>query len=207
MISVQYVVIGRLMVSIVLIVIIKHKYVMNEDLELKLLESGKLYLIEEITNQTSSRLLKEMDYLLSLKLESALLYINSEGGETSDARAIIDKILSCEKNGLTITGIGLGEAFSSAAIILGMCPYRLISDNSSLTLHHMSIEVPPDYSDQQSRYTQFFDLEYNNLIIKLANRCDYKSKRAVEKFITNVKQSWYLNSKEAVRAKLVDGIW
>lgn len=180
---------------------------MTEDIEQKLLDAGNLYLIEPISDSTSARLLKQMDYLLSLKMAEAKLYINSSGGETSDAVAIIDKILSCEKHGLTITGIGVGEAFSSAAIILGMCPNRLISENSSMTLHYVSVEIPPDYADQQARYMAFSDSEYHNLILKLAHKCGYTSKRAIEKFLDNVKKSWYLPASEAVKSKIVDGIW
>lgn len=180
---------------------------MTDDLEMKLLDSGNLYLVEPISDNTSARLLKQMDYLLSLKMTEARLYINSQGGEVSDAIAIIDKIWSCEKNGLTITGIGIGEAFSSAAIILGMCPHRLISENSSMTLHYVTVEIPSDYADNQGRYVDFTNASYNSLMLKLAIKCGYTSKKAIDKFLTNVKQSWYMNASEAVKSKIVDGIW
>ena len=180
---------------------------MTEDLEMKLLDAGNLYLIEPVSDSTSARLLKQMDYLLSLKMTEARLYINSQGGEVSDAISIIDKILSCEKNGLTITGIGIGEAFSSAAIILGMCPNRLISQNSSMTLHYVTVEIPSDYADNQGKYMNFTNESYNSLILKLAIRCGYTSKRKTEQFALNVKNSWYMSAQEAVKAGIVDGIW
>lgn len=180
---------------------------MTEDLEMKLLDAGNLYLVEPVSDMTSLRLLKQMDYLLSLKMTEAKLYINSQGGEVSDAIAIIDKILYCEKNGLTITGIGIGEAFSSAAIILGMCPHRLISENSSMTLHYVTVEIPSDYADNQSKYMNFTNDSYNALILKLAARCGYSSKRKIDQFTLNVKNSWYLLADQAVKAGIVDGIW
>lgn len=181
---------------------------MNEDMELELLKLGNVYLIEEdLAWSTCAKILGQLDYLASLKKDKISLFINCEGGEFAIALAIIDKILWLEQQGIIVTGIGIGEICSCAALILAMCPVRLISPNSSILLHWLSIITPEEYSDQQTRFTGFYNLNYEKLIIKLAHRCGCSSKKSIEKFVNNVKNSWYLTANEAVDADIVDGLY
>ena len=174
-----------------------------------LLDSGRIFLWGEITEELAGKFTKELRYVMSKDITSIYVYIHSEGGEVDSACAIVDEINGAKVLGYEIYTIAIGKAYSCAAFILAMgsqeCRYA--TENTSIMLHPVHYELPSDYIDAQRSYTAFSEQQYAAIIDMVAKACGRKSKKTRDSFHSEIKDGLWLDAKQATKKKVIDGIW
>ena len=136
--------------------------------------------------------------------EDFILNINSNGGDITDAFAIINAINDI-KTRHNIYGLGNGKIYSSAVPIFVSCTKRFIMPNTSVLLHSCSVS----YNSNKLRDT----LEDLDLVKKLDNELDKiiinKSKitkKQYEKEVTIKNRDWYLTDEEIITYGIAEKI-
>ena len=168
----------------------------------KLLSKRTLFLKYEIDVNLATELIANMLLLDAESNKEITLYINSVGGSVADGLfAIYDTMQMISS---PIKTICLGQAFSSAAIILasGSPGMRFCSNHSSVMIHGLQIY---DLSgDQKSiKREMSFNLNLNNLLMNiLSKHCN----QTLEKIIQDCQEDKFLSPQEAINYGLVDHI-
>ena len=140
--------------------------------------------------------------MFSLKKEPVYLYINSQGGCLSSGYAIIDQMLACR---CPIYTIVRGQAHSMGAMIaaFGTKGYRYSTPNSSIMLHSVVIQTPPESIDRHTRMINYAKEDYLRKVTNLAKRLKLTAKQLTEL----MNQTEWMSPKQAIKVGLIDGIW
>jgi ATP-dependent protease ClpP protease subunit len=154
-----------------------------------LLDSGRVFIRGEINEDSEEKFVRSLRYCISMDIKNIYVYISSEGGDVDSGCAIIDEINGAKTQGFKIHTIALGKAYSAAAYILTFGSVRYATENSSIMLHPI-----------------LFDLDMD-IIKKVANNCQRKTKASINKFIEDMQHGLWLCPKQAKRLKVIDRIW
>jgi len=92
----------------------------------------RIYLMNDMNDENISKIIKSIHILNRIAPTPIILWLNSQGGETSNMFALYDVIVSSPA---PITTIGLGEVCSAALLILACGAKRLATENC-WSLHH-----------------------------------------------------------------------
>lgn len=133
-----------------------------------------------------------------------IVYINSWGGDLGDCGAIIDMIAGCRAPVYTV---GLGAAYSAAAIILalGQKGRRAVTPHGSLMLHSVKAGSGEDLPKNIEGYAGFVKQEFRVLCREICKRSAFKY-RDFMKSMDSGDEVW-LPAKEARKKGIVDFIW
>lgn len=180
---------------------------MNKTLDEYLEDSSLLFINGEIKDKTYLNFAQQLRHKLSLNISPIKLYINSYGGELESALAIIDDFSLVETKGKEIWTIAIGQAASSAALILAYGSKRFATANSMMMLHPISYDLGEGEHQSTKTYVNFADKVYNNIMTSLAVKCERKQPKQIQKFITDIRDGLWLDVDEAKTFGLIDGVW
>ena len=130
------------------------------------------------------------------------LYINSPGGCLASGYAIIDQMLACR---CPIYTIIRGQAHSMGAIVaaFGEKGHRYSMPNSSIMLHSVVIQNPPDAIGHYTEMFGYIQEDYHRKVINLAKRLKLTTNQLIEL----MDQTKWMSPKQAIKIGLIDGIW
>jgi ATP-dependent Clp protease protease subunit len=166
-----------------------------------LLQHRILFLSEEITRETSCRMIPELLLLDADNHELPIdLYINSPGGNITAGLAIIDTMQCIQA---PVSTICIGMAASMAAMILaaGAPGQRHASPNSEVMIHQSS----GGFQGQTSTiriYAQRMQRQEEQLVDLLAQWTGQKK----ERITTDIQNDYFMTAKEAKAYGIVDTI-
>lgn len=139
--------------------------------------------------------IKEDDSLLTL-------YINSDGGNLTDAFGLIDVMRMSKK---PIRTIGIGSICSSAFLIFaaGTKGHRLIGRNTTIMCHQFSDSAEGKYHDLQTRIKE--NKRMNERMIDLLTDVSELDSKTVKSKLLTPSDVW-LSADEAVELGIADSI-
>jgi len=130
------------------------------------------------------------------------MYINSPGGCLSSGYAIIDQMLACRYPIYTIIR-GQGHSMGAMIAAFGTKGHRYATPNSSIMLHSVIIQNPPDSIDRHTAMMNYLIEDSNRKVANLAKRLKLTTKQLTELMNTT---KW-MSPKQAIKIGLIDGIW
>ncbi len=152
-----------------------------------------------------------LDYSLTQNVISSLLYldrqkeanivliINCIGGQCEHAFALYDAISMCKNH---ISGLVLGQAYSSASIFLQSCDTRYMAQNAMMLIHYGSAEINRETNRQLQSDIKYYEWSANRMYEIYAS----KSKLSTTKIKALCDQDKYFNAEEALEAGLIDKV-
>lgn len=166
-----------------------------------LIQTRRILLIGEIDEMASTYICSYLQ-LLSLKKQPIYLYINSPGGCLSSGYAIIDQMLACNCPVYTIVR---GQAHSMGAIIaaFGKRGHRYSTPNSSMMLHSVTIQSPPDSIENHTSMIDYIKADYDRKVRSLAKRL----KLTPTQLTKIMNETLWMSPKHAIKIGLIDHIW
>ncbi len=140
--------------------------------------------------------------LFSFRKDPVYMYIHSPGGCLSSGYAIIDQMSACA---CPIYTIVRGQAHSMGAIIAahGAKGHRYATPNSSMMLHSVMIQSPPESIERHSVMMDYLDSDYRQKIKDMAKRMNLTTKQLID----IMSETQWLSPKQAIKIGLIDGIW
>lgn len=172
------------------------------------LDRGYVFIWDDIGPESAKHVITQMRYIYHVKrLATIYLFIHTDGGELDSCCAIIDEMVGLQSLGVNIITVALGKAYSSGALILIMGSERYATANSSIMLHPVSLHLPQDYLQHQTKVTEFTNHLYDRIMMMVAEKCGKKTKRTKDRFIESVKPGLWLSCKEAKKLGVIDGEW
>ena len=174
---------------------------MDELVEDFLIRTRRLLIVGTIDENMSANICSNLQ-ILSLSNAPIFIYINSPGGCLSSGYAIIDQILACKSNIVTIVR---GQAYSMAAVIaaFGTKGLRYATANSSFMLHSLIIGMPQDHIEKQSIMIEYLKDDYNKKIANIARRTKL-NKRQLSDMMRDTR---WMSTGQAKKIGLIDGVW
>jgi ATP-dependent Clp protease protease subunit len=170
-----------------------------------LMEKGKLFLVDEINEKSTKRLLMQLTYLEGLDSVSDIsLLICSNGGDVECGSAIVDKLEEVGRT-KTITTIASGRCYSAGAIIFGHGQKRLAYKNACLMFHDCCYGLREDSHSKQKAYVDFTEKMYGLAITKMCENCKM-SRRTQKMFLEKTKQEFWMTADEALKLGIVEKI-
>jgi len=166
-----------------------------------LLQTRRLLVVGEI-NEISSTYICSYLQLFSLTKDPVYMYINSPGGCLSSGYAIIDQMLACRYPIYTIIR-GQGHSMGAMIAAFGTKGHRYATPNSSIMLHSVIIQNPPDSIDRHTAMMNYLIEDSNRKVANLAKRLKLTTKQLTELMNTT---KW-MSPKQAIKIGLIDGIW
>jgi len=171
----------------------------------KLSKYRTIFIVETITKELASTVTAMLFYFDSLsKEEEIVMYINTNGGETSALANIYDVM---QMISAPIKTVCLGKAYSAGAVILaaGNKGNRFALKNSNIMIHGIQVIFPtPSETDMVSskEYYEFLE-EHNYSLIKMLSHHTGKS---IEDISKDCKRDYFMSSKEAIEYGIIDDI-
>lgn len=175
-------------------------------LETTLLEEGKIYLTDVITDETTNRFAQQIMYLQSKYPERPIhIYINSPGGEVEAGMAIRDIIKGLEIGGIEVNIYCIKLAASMAATLLASGPkgHRKILKSSKTMIHEPLISSGVTGSATTIQKTAESIMETKRRTIELLAEDTGKTIAEVEEAIS---YDHFMNAEESVAFGLCDMI-
>lgn len=121
------------------------------------------------------------------------VYINSTGGDVSQAFAIYDEIRQLKKN--HVTTVAIGECYSGAAIILQAGDRRKATENADIMVHKGSYGLPDEFADE------------NYAAVDHYKKMDKKHRDVfAEAKVGKLGVAKYFTAAEALKANLIDEV-
>lgn len=177
------------------------------ELSMSSLEKGKIYIHGEITERTSLNFLYKSDYIIESDIKNVKIYIQTEGGDVPSALAIADRMAIMKDLGINIITIGIGEVASAGVFILIEGNKRYCTTNTTLMIHPMIHTLGSDYHAFIKEYATFHEGFYNNLMTDLAMKCGKKTPKEIQKFLSKISESVWLDVDGAIKLGLIHERW
>ena len=175
-------------------------------LETFLLEEGKVYITDAITDESANVFMQQIMYLEQKFPNRAIhIYINSPGGVIDAGLAIRDIIKGLEKKKIEVTIYCVQMAASMAAILLAAGPkgHRKILKSSKTMIHEPLISGGVSGSATTIQKTAETIMETKRRSVELLAEDTGKSLAEVEAAISF---DHYMNAEESVEFGLCDEI-
>lgn len=137
--------------------------------------------------------------------EEITLWIDSPGGSVDSGFTFIDTMRAAQRRGVRITCVVDGMAASMAGVILEACDVRLMTRQSSLLFHTVSIGYTPGGNQWDVERLAEKLKELNKLLsIFVVGRLNI----SLECYEAHVKdKDWWLGYAEALEVGAVDGVY
>jgi len=168
------------------------------------LENRIVWLEGLITEDSISDVLKYLIYWNDGSDKPVIIYINSEGGDTSSGMAVIDAMDNLKECGINVITIACGECASMASIVLanGSAGSRYCTKNSRIMIHN-------SYYDDIDGHIESIDtckkeLEVtNDAFSKILAR---HSTKTTTWFLKKLEKDFYMSADEAKKIGIIDNI-
>ena len=98
------------------------------------LRRNTINIFETITEETSERVISQIQYLEDIGVEEIIIQINSPGGSVSAGLAIYDTMNYCKARIITI-GIGMVASMAAFLLSAGSRGYRRATKNCEILIH------------------------------------------------------------------------
>lgn len=178
----------------------------SQDIYSRFLDERAIFLKEEfnsdeLNSEIGTRLAANLIWLDAQSQEEVTFYINSKGGDIAALMTIYDTMLQMKS---PIKTICVGEAFSSAAVILsaGTPGRRFIYPNSRVMIHQMQLS---DISGTNAEVLQEVKRikKENDALMKIIAKHTKQSLRKIKRDCLGDK---YFTATEAIKYGIVDHI-
>jgi len=168
---------------------------MKDDDDL-LTKSREIFAFGEIDNEFSRALVKDICHLRSLKKDPITIYLSSPGGEVGFGLGLYDLIQSLEFH---VTIVGVGEVASAATLILQAADRRVMTVNSIMMLHGLTISAENTIPNLETFLkTSKFSQE---CMLDIYSKRSNLTKAALK---SRLQKDWYLSSDEALKLGFID---
>lgn len=121
------------------------------------------------------------------------IYINSGGGQVSDAFAIHDFIVEMQNKGVTINTVGIGIIASAATYILMSSKNSRITKNSWFMIHNMSGAIWGDVNEIEN-YAKTMR-KFNNAAVDMYSKATGKDSATVTTWMNE--ETWFTGQEAA----------
>ncbi|MDE7288287.1 MAG: ATP-dependent Clp protease proteolytic subunit [Oscillospiraceae bacterium] len=172
-------------------------------LEDMLLEESEVFLVGEITPDTSNNLIQKLMYLDSKDLGEITIYINSPGGEVISGLAVYDYIKIMKSPIRTVT---IGDAASMGAIIFLAGEKREMLPHTRILIHDPSYGHL-DVSGKKPHEIQRGVDSLNKVRKTLAEIISEKTGKGLEEIYDITAEDNYFTAEEAIEFGLATGIY
>lgn len=129
------------------------------------------------------------------------IYINSPGGNVTEAMATHDFIVELQNKGVVVNGYGYGIIASSSTYILSACKNSYISKNSFYMIHDLSGGVWGTIKDIKNYYETM--VTFDNLVKDFYSNLTGKSKEQITQWMD---AETYFNGTDAVKYGFVKNL-
>jgi ATP-dependent Clp protease protease subunit len=157
---------------------------------------NQLFLFGETTDESCQEICER---ILEEWGREFTLFINSDGGSSFNALAVVNILKS---HGRTDT-VCLGVALSGAADILAAGRRRLIAPNSVAMIHQVSGDLYNEFTANLVKNAQFLE-RLNDQMAELLARDTGQTK---ERLLADMTTDYYLFGQEIIDYGLADGYW
>lgn len=147
----------------------------------------------------AQNIIRSLFYIDKQKEANILLIINCIGGQCEHAFALYDAIFMCKNH---ISGLVLGQAYSSASIFLQSCDTRYMAQNAMMLIHYGSAEINRETNSQLQSDIKYYEWSANRMYDIYAS----KSKLSKSKIKALCDQDTYFSAEEALEVGLIDKI-
>lgn len=172
-------------------------------LEDMLLEESEVFLVGEITHDTSNNLIQKLMYLDKKDLGEITLYINSPGGEVISGLAVYDYIKIMKSPVRTVT---IGDAASMGAIIFLAGEKREMLPHTRILIHDPSYGHL-DVSGKKPHEIQRGVDSLNKVRETLAEIISEKTNKSLDEIYSITAEDNYFTAEEAMEFGLATGIF
>jgi ATP-dependent Clp protease protease subunit len=164
-----------------------------------------IYLIGDIEKDTARNVIERLRELANDSRRPITLYINSAGGNVTDGLAIHDTIRQLVHNGIEVTIIVQGMAYSMGSVVL-----QAASDGRRLSFPHswIMIHEPAKWAGWQSTSAAAQHLDrLKQMQTQIYELLAKRSGRPLKQIIRDTKRTdFYLDAQKALDYGLIDGI-
>ena len=172
-------------------------------LEDMLLEESEVFLVGEITPDTSNNLIQKLMYLDSKDLGEITIYINSPGGEVISGLAVYDYIKIMKSPVRTVT---IGDAASMGAIIFLAGEKREMLPHTRILIHDPSYGHL-DVSGKKPHEIQRGVDSLNKVRETLAEIISEKTSKSLDEISGITAEDNYFTAEEAIDFGLATNIF
>jgi ATP-dependent Clp protease, protease subunit len=158
--------------------------------------NNHLFLFGETTDETCHGIVER---LLQERNREFVLYINSDGGSSFNALAVVNVV---KAHGRTDT-VCLGVALSGGADILAAGRRRLIVPNAVAMIHQVSWDLGNEFAANLMKNAVFLE-RLNDQLAGLLSRDTGQPK---ERLLADMTNDYYLFGQEIIDYGLADGFW
>jgi ATP-dependent protease ClpP protease subunit len=158
-------------------------------------KKGKLFLWGEIDHATTGKLYQELCYCQQEEIHPTI-FICSDGGDVECGAGIVDKIIEMGADTCVV-----GKAYSMAGIILAAGVQRFAYPNSCVMFHSCAYQMHDSHENNMA-YSEFCGTTYEDLMRTVCYNCEM-STRQTTAFLGKVKDSIWMNVKDAKRHKII----
>lgn len=151
------------------------------------------------TTSTSFRTIR--DTILENNPSIVNIYINSPGGNVTEAMATHDFIVELQNKGVVVNGYGYGIIASSSTYILSACKNSHISKNSFYMIHDLSGGVWGSIKDIKNYYDTM--VTFDDLVKDFYTNLTGKSKEQITQWMD---AETYFNGTDAVKYGFVKNL-
>lgn len=170
---------------------------MKEDCDELLTGSREIFAFGEVDIEFSRRLMRDICHLRSLKDRDPItIYLNSVGGDVGLGLGLYDFIQSLKCH---VTIIGVGEVASAATLILQAADKRVLTGNSIMMLHGLTIGTE-NTIDNVETYLKASKLSQASMLTIYSE----KSNLTVVSLRNKLQRDWYITSEEALKLGFID---
>lgn len=168
---------------------------MKDDDDL-LTRSREIFAFGEIDSDFAKNLVKDICHLRSLKKDPITIFLSSPGGEVGFGLGLYDLIQSLQCH---VTVVGVGEVASAATLILQAADRRIMTVNSIMMLHGLTISAENTIPNLETflRTSKFSQECMLNIYAQRSGltKANLKSR---------LQRDWYLSSSEALELGFID---
>jgi len=166
------------------------------------IESRSILLSGEVDLDMFQEFFKNFHVLNSTE-GTITIYINSEGGDLDQGKAIYDIIKSSKSY---VRGVVYGEASSAASLILQACDERAMSKNSYIMIH-IGQEGNSGHPDNRARWEAKYKLDSEWMMKVYLEKIKEKKPRFTKNKLTEMLRfDTILSAKEAIDLGLLDRV-
>jgi ATP-dependent Clp protease protease subunit len=175
----------------------------EEQIDLALLDNRVHFINGLITEEVVGKAIRWIIYENIKGKDRLTLYINSDGGNLTDAFALIDVMRMSEK---PIRTIGIGSVCSSAFLIFaaGTKGHRLIGNNTTVLSHQFTDFAEGKYHDLKIKIKE--NERMNERMVALLTECSDLTEKEVKTKLLPPSDVW-LSPKEVVELGIADSIF
>lgn len=173
------------------------------------LKQGHILVYGDFNEELAYNVVSELKYLSTKDIDEITLFIHSNGGSVDACCAIIDAMEVAKKKGYIVKTVAEGKAYSAGGFVLAMGSpgYRLATPLSMIMIHEASTDTGYDSMTKINGYIEATQKQMDGLYDVVAKALGRKTKKAIQEFKEEIKKDIWMNTKEAIKFKIIDGIY